>query len=41
MLYWSDIPVQARANEGRDRASKALTDRFQEAVDAAAMMAAI
>ena len=41
VLYWSDIPVQVRANEGRDRASKPLSDRFQEAVDAAAMAAGL
>ena len=41
ILYWSDIPVQVRANEGRDRASKPLSDRFQEAVDAAAMAAGL
>ena len=39
ILYWADIPVQVKASEGRTRASAALSDRFQEAVDAAAMVA--
>ena len=39
ILYWADIPVQVKASEGRNRASAALSDRFQEAVDAAAMAA--
>jgi hypothetical protein len=39
ILYWHDIPVQVRAGGRRDRVSEALTDRFQEAVDAAAMRA--
>ena len=41
ILYWSDIPVQVRANEGRDRASCPLSERFQEAVDAATMAAGL
>jgi hypothetical protein len=39
ILYWHDIPVQVRAGGRRDRVSEALPDRFQEAVDAAAMKA--
>lgn len=39
ILYWADIPVQVKASEGRSRASAPLSDRFQEAVDAAAMAA--
>jgi hypothetical protein len=39
ILYWHDIPVQVRAGGRRDRVSEALPDRFQEAVDAAAMRA--
>ncbi len=41
ILYWSDIPVQVKANEGRNRVSVALAERFQEAVDAAAMVAGL
>ncbi|MFZ0543980.1 MAG: virulence factor [Candidatus Promineifilaceae bacterium] len=39
ILYWHDIPVQVRAGGRRDRVSAALPDRFQEAVDKAAMRA--
>lgn len=39
ILYWHDIPVQVRAGGRRDRVSVALPERFQEAVDAAAMRA--
>lgn len=41
ILYWADIPVQVKASEGRSRASVALPERFQEAVDAAAMVAGL
>jgi hypothetical protein len=41
VLYWHDIPVQVKATEGRRRHSAALSDRFQEAVDAAAMAAGL
>lgn len=36
-LFWHDIPVQVRAGERRDRVSIELPQRFQEAVDKAAM----
>jgi hypothetical protein len=39
ILYWHDIPMQVKATEGRKRASAPLPERFQEAVDAAAMAA--
>ena len=39
ILYWHDIPVQVRVKQGRKRLSKPLPDRFQEAVDKAAMRA--
>ena len=39
ILYWHDIPVQVRAGGRHDRVSVALSDRFQEAVDNAAMRA--
>ena len=41
VLYWHDIPVQVKASEGRRRHSAPLSDRFQEAVDAAAMAAGL
>lgn len=41
ILYWSDIPLQVRAQEGRSRAGKPLSPRFQEAVDNAAMAAGL
>lgn len=37
ILYWFDIPVQVKAAVGRNRRTIPLTDRFSEAVDAAAM----
>ncbi len=39
IMYWHDIPVQVRAGERRDRVSIELPQRFQEAVDSAAMAA--
>jgi hypothetical protein len=41
ILYWHDIPLQVRANAGRNRASKMLPERFQQAVDNAAMQAGL
>lgn len=41
ILYWHDIPVQVRAGGRRDRSSVQLPERFQEAVDAAAMAAGL
>lgn len=37
ILYWCDIPVQVKASIGRNRRTVPLSDRFSEAVDAAAM----
>lgn len=37
ILYWVDIPVQVRAKAEDGRAKAALPERFQEAVDLAAM----
>jgi hypothetical protein len=37
ILYWHDIPVQVRARDAGGRASKPLPERFQEAIDLAAM----
>jgi hypothetical protein len=41
ILYWHDIPTQVRAGGRRDRASVALSSRFQAAVDHAAMAAGL
>ncbi len=41
VLYWHDIPVQVRASAGRERRSVSLSDRFQEAVDRAAMVVGV
>jgi hypothetical protein len=39
ILYWHTIPIQVRAMAGRNRQTLALSARFMEAVDAAAMSA--
>jgi hypothetical protein len=39
IVYWRDIPAQVRARAGRQRASLPLSDRFQQAIDEAAMRA--
>jgi hypothetical protein len=36
-LYWHDIPVQVHAMDQGGRANIALPERFQEAIDLAAM----
>ncbi len=41
IMYWHDIPVQVRAGGRRDRASIELPQRFQAAVDNAAMAAGL
>jgi hypothetical protein len=41
ILYWYDIPLQVRSRAGRERANVSLPSRFQEAVDAAAMLAGL
>ncbi|HEX9371586.1 MAG TPA: virulence factor [Roseiflexaceae bacterium] len=41
VLYWHDIPVQVRARAAGGRASAALPERFQEAIDQAAMVAGL
>lgn len=41
VVYWRDIPAQVRARLGRERSSAALSPRFQEAIDAAAMRAGL
>ena len=37
VLYWHDIPVQVRAKGEGGRVSASLPERFQEAIDLAAM----
>ncbi len=39
IVYWRDIPAQVKVKAGRVRAARQLTNRFQEAIDAAAMRA--
>jgi len=39
ILYWHDIPVQVRAEDENGRVGKELPERFQEAIDEAAMAA--
>lgn len=41
ILSWHGIPVQVRAKQKRKRVSVMLPDRFQEAVDRAAMSAGL
>jgi hypothetical protein len=41
ILFWHDIPLQVRSRDGRARANVSLPPRFQEAVDAAAMLAGL
>lgn len=39
LIYWRDIPVQVVAKRGRETVKVKLSERFQEAVDRAAMRA--
>jgi len=39
IVYWRGIPAQVKAKVGRQRASRQLSERFQEAIDVAAMRA--
>ncbi len=41
IVYWRDIPAQVKVKAGRVRAAQPLTERFQEAIDAAAMRAGL
>ena len=41
IVYWRDIPAQVKARTGRIRASQPLSNRFQEAIDDAAMRAGL
>jgi hypothetical protein len=39
IVYWRAIPAQVKVRAGRERTSKPLSDRFQVAIDDAAMRA--
>ena len=41
VLYWHEIPLQVRARDKNSRYSQPLPDRFQEAIDKAAMVAGV
>jgi cvfA/B/C family virulence factor len=41
VIWWRDIPAQVVAGTGRGAARAQLADRFQEAIDAAAMRAGL
>jgi hypothetical protein len=41
VIWWRDIPAQVTAKSGRRRAAVQLSERFQEAIDAAAMRAGL
>jgi hypothetical protein len=41
VISWRDIPAQVTAGKGRAAARAQLSDRFQEAIDAAAMRAGL
>ena len=41
VIYWRDIPGQVRARGDGATARRALTERFQKAIDAAAMRAGL
>jgi hypothetical protein len=41
VIWWRDIPAQVTAKAGRQRVAAQLDQRFQEAIDAAAMRAGL
>lgn len=41
VIYWRDIPAQVSASDGRTSARAELSDRFQKAIDTAAMRAGL
>jgi hypothetical protein len=41
IIFWRDIPAQVTAGKGRGAARAQLSERFQEAIDAAAMRAGL
>ena len=38
IIYWRDIPAQVKARSAAGRSARELSARFQEAIDAAAMV---
>jgi hypothetical protein len=38
IVYWRDIPASIKTRSGRQRNNRPLPERFQEAIDAAAMI---
>ncbi len=41
IVYWRDIPAQVKVKAGRVRAGRQLSERFQVAIDRAAMRAGL
>lgn len=41
IVYWRDIPAQVKLRAGRKRLGRPLSDRFQQAIDQAAMRAGV
>src|SRR3990170_1386325 len=41
VVYWRQIPAQVKARQGNERASRPLSERFQQAIDEAAMRAGL
>jgi hypothetical protein len=41
VVYWRDIPAQVIAKRGRETAKRQLTERFEKAIDRAAMKAGL
>ncbi len=41
VIFWRDLPAQVAAGKGRHAARAQLSERFQEAIDAAAMRAGL
>ena len=41
VVYWRQIPAQVKARQGSERASRPLSERFQQAIDEVAMRAGL
>lgn len=41
VVYWRDIPAQVKVRDGRKRHGRPLTERFEKAIDQAAMYAGL
>ena len=41
VVYWRDIPAQVKTRAGRERGAAQCSQRFQDAIDAAAMRAGL